>query len=176
MYHNVGAVHKRSDCYCCSVAWVIWTVEPIWCIKHHKYCPGPFPKEETDDDGAQGRALSWYYRVRERRKKKRVVQWASTFVVVNQKNHFLFFFCSLPAKGSVHKRCCLRICSFYPISWCLFRKLFCTMRNSICCRQPNNIFFLMPVKGSYINDVVSEMAIYIPHHPFVAFLVFEVCV
>ena len=94
-----GADHKRSDCCCCSVARVIWTVEPIWCIKHHKYCPGPFPKEETDDDGAQGRALSWYYRVRERRKKKRVVQWASTFVVVNQKNHFLFFSAHCLQKG-----------------------------------------------------------------------------
>ena len=128
----------------------------------------------------------WWWRARQssklilqsqRAKKKKTGCTMSKHICRRQpKESFSFFFCSLPAKGSVHKRCCLRICSFYPISCCLFRKLFCTMRNSICCRQPNNIFFLMPVKGSYINDVVSEMAIYIPHHPFVAFLVFEVCV
>ena len=114
----------------------------------------------------------------QRAKKKNGLYNEQAHLSSSTKRIIFFFFCSLPAKGTVHKRSCLKIGSFLShISCCLFWKLCCTMRNHIFRRQPNNIFFLMPVKGwSSINDVVSEMAIYIPCHPHVAFLVFEVCV
>ena len=41
---------------------VIWTVEPIWCIQHHKYTCRPFLLE-TDDNSNDNKTIliySWY--------------------------------------------------------------------------------------------------------------------